>query len=187
MLEPVSAVLIGAGQRGSDVYGRYALHHPDQLRFVAVAELDAPRRARFGDQHDLDSAQEFSSWEEMLAGPQRAQVAFICTQDQQHTAPALAAMRAGYDVLLEKPMATTAEECRLLVHTSEALGRQLHISHVMRYTRHFSLLREIMQSGRLGQIVTVDHRENVSFYHMAHSFVRGNWRNEVLSLAPEVL
>jgi len=186
MQEPVSAVLIGAGQRGSDVYGRYALNHPDQLRFVAVAEPDAPRRARFGEQHDLDAAQEFASWQELLAGPQRAQVAFVCTQDQQHTEPALAAMRAGYDVLLEKPMATTADECMALVRTSEALGRQLHISHVMRYTRHFSLLREIMQSGRLGEIVTIEHRENVAFYHMAHSFVRGNWRNKALS-SPMIL
>ncbi len=186
MQEPVSAVLIGAGQRGSDVYGRYALQHPDQLRFVAVAEPDAPRRSRFADRHDLDQTQEFAAWQDLLAGPQRAHVAFVCTQDQQHTEPALAAMRAGYDVLLEKPMATTAEECALLVHTSETLGRQLHISHVMRYTRHYSLMRDILQSGRLGQVVTVDHRENVSFYHMAHSFVRGNWRNKALS-SPMIL
>lgn len=186
MQQPVSAILIGAGQRGSDVYGRYALNHPGDLRFVAVAEPDAGRRARFTDLHDLDAAQEYATWQELLAGPQRAQVAFICTQDQQHTAPALAAMRAGYDVLLEKPMATTAAECKLLVETSEALGRQLHISHVMRYTPHFVLLREIVQSGRLGEIVTVDHRENVSFYHMAHSFVRGNWRNKALS-SPMIL
>lgn len=186
MTQPVSAILVGAGQRGGDVYGRYALQHPDQLRFVAVAEPDAARRVHFAEQHDLDSAQKFASWESLLAQPQQAQVAFICTQDQQHTAPALAALRAGYDVLLEKPMATTADECRLLVHTSESLGRQLHISHVLRYTRHFSLLREIMQSGRLGEIVTIDHRENVSFYHMAHSFVRGNWRNQALS-SPMIL
>jgi predicted dehydrogenase len=93
-----------------------------------------------------------------------------------HTEPASAALRAGYHVLLEKPVATTAQDCIQLVQESEEIGRQLQICHVLRYTDHFCRMREILQSGDLGQIVTVDHRENVAWWHMAHSFVRGNWR-----------
>jgi predicted dehydrogenase len=173
----IRAILIGAGQRGADVYGLYAQHHPDQIRFVAVAEPNPARRARFAEQHGIPSQYQFESWEPLLTQPQFAQTTFVCTQDGQHTAPTLAAMRAGYDVLLEKPMATTATECKKLVHTSEETGRQLHIAHVLRYTRHFETMREIIRSGALGQIITVDHRENVSWWHMAHSYVRGNWRN----------
>jgi len=174
---PIHAILIGAGQRGADVYGLYAQHHPDQICFAAVAEPDPARRARFAEQHQIPPQNQFESWEPLLAQPQFAQAAFVCTQDGQHTAPALAAMHAGYAVLLEKPMATTAEECIQLVRASEETGRPLHISHVLRYTKHFVKMREIIQSGALGQIVTVDHRENVSWWHMVHSYVRGNWRN----------
>jgi predicted dehydrogenase len=85
-------------------------------------------------------------------------------------------MRAGYHLLLEKPMATRVEDCRRLVEASFHYGRQLHISHVLRYTKHFSTIRRLVQSGVLGQVVNVDHRENVSYWHMAHSYVRGNWR-----------
>jgi predicted dehydrogenase len=113
-------------------------------------------------------------------------VALVCTQDWQHLEPALAAMRAGYHVLLEKPMATIAEGCIQLVEVSQETGCQLHVCHVLRYTRHFEKMREIVQSGALGQIITVDHRENVSFWHMAHSFVRGNWRDSQAS-SPMIL
>jgi predicted dehydrogenase len=105
------------------------------------------------------------------------EAALVCTQDWQHIQPALAALQAGYHVLLEKPMATTESDCRRLVQASRETGQQLYICHVLRYTRHFKQMREIVQSGRLGEAIDVDHRENVAFWHMAHSYVRGNWRN----------
>ena len=176
MAEPIHAVLIGAGQRGAEVYGAYAQEHPDQIRFVAVAEPDPGRRADFAAHHRISPEHQYPSWEPLLAGTRLGQAALICTQDWQHTAPTLAALNAGYHVLLEKPMATTAQDCRRLVQASECTGCQLHICHVLRYTRHFRKMRELIRSGALGQVVNVTHRENVSWWHMAHSFVRGNWR-----------
>jgi predicted dehydrogenase len=186
MSQVIEAILIGAGQRGADAYGPYALQHPEELRFVAVAEPDLGRRARFAQQHGILAERQFESWEPLLALPQLGQAALICTQDQMHTGPALAALRQGYEVLLEKPMATTADECRLLAQTANQLGRQLHICHVLRYTEHFQKMKAILQSGVLGQIVNLSHRENVAWWHMAHSFVRGNWRNTAES-APMIL
>lgn len=186
MSTPVEAILIGAGQRGAEVYAPYALAHPDQLRFVAVAEPDEARLARFAARHHILPENQFTSWEALLERPQYGAAALICTQDWLHTQPALAALRRGYHVLLEKPMATTAADCRSLVQASRDNGRQLHICHVLRYTPHFCKMREIVQSGDLGQVVNVDQRENVGFWHMAHSYVRGNWRNSQLS-SPMIL
>lgn len=177
MLQPIQAVLIGAGQRGAESYAPYALKYPERLKFVAVAEPDPVRRERFALAHAIPLENRFESWEALLQRPAFGRAALVCTQDWQHTAPALAAMQAGYHVLLEKPMATTAEECRLLVQSSEETGRQLHICHVLRYTPHFRKLREVIQSGVLGEIIHVSQRENVGWWHMAHSYVRGNWRN----------
>ncbi|MHB0856251.1 MAG: Gfo/Idh/MocA family protein [Anaerolineae bacterium] len=98
----------------------------------------------------------------------------------------LAAVDAGYQVLLEKPMATGPEACVRLVQAAEAHGSLLQICHVLRYTLFWSALHDIVQSGRLGEVINVDHRENVAYWHMAHSFVRGNWRNSGTS-APMIL
>lgn len=186
MTKPIDAVLIGAGQRGAESYAPYALQHPEELRFTAVAEPDETRRVRFAAQHNIPKEHQFASWEELLAHPRLGDAALICTPDTLHTAPTLAALAAGYHVLLEKPMATTPQECIQLVEASETSGLQLHICHVLRYTQHFNTMRQVIQSGVLGDIVDVAHRENVGFWHMAHSYVRGSWRNSKLS-SPMIL
>lgn len=174
-MSAITALVLGAGNRGANAYGSYGVAHPNELDIVAVAEPDAPRRARISTAHDIAPDLQFESWEAALARPQLAQVAFITTQDNMHVGPTIAALQAGYDVLLEKPMATSPADCALLVETAERLGRTLQICHVLRYTNFFSTLYDIVRSGRLGDIISIDHRENVAWYHMAHSFVRGNW------------
>ena len=185
-MPPLTAILIGAGQRGALDYAPYALRYPGELQFVAVAEPVAERRERFARLHHLPPENVSASWEPLLARPKMAGAALICTPDQQHTGPTLAALQAGYDVLLEKPMATRQAECIQLVETAEQTGRQLHICHVLRYSPHFQKMRQIIQSGILGEIINVDQRENAAYWHMAHSYVRGNWANSIHS-SPMIL
>ena len=177
MKKPVEVVLIGAGSRGRDVYGRYIGQHPSQFRLVAVAEPNRARRAMIAAPHHIPSERQFASWEELLTCPQLAQAAIIATPDQEHTAPALAALQAGYEVLLEKPMAHRQADCIALVQMAEQTGRLLQICYVLRYTPLMQRIKGILESGILGKIITIAHRENVSSWHMAHSYVRGNWRN----------
>lgn len=186
MTQPITAVLFGAGLRGADAYAPYALAHPDELKFVAVAEPDPARRTRFAEAHGISLDRQFTSWEEITALPKMADAVFNCTQDQMHYSSGMAALQAGYDMLLEKPMTNTLAETVELVQTAEANDCLLQICHVLRFTPFFSTLHDILKSGRLGDIVTVEHRENVAYWHMAHSFVRGNWRNESLS-SPMIL
>lgn len=186
MSKPLELVLIGAGQRGALAYGSYAFTHPGDVRFVAVAEPDPIRRQRFAEEHDVDDAYCFESWEELTAKGQLGQAALVTTQDQMHVEPAVAAMEAGYHVLLEKPMAHTLAGCVQLVQTAERTNRILEICHVLRYSPFWRKLHEVLESGSLGELVTVEHRENVAYWHMAHSFVRGNWRNAALS-SPMIL
>ncbi|MFX0094713.1 MAG: Gfo/Idh/MocA family protein, partial [Candidatus Hodarchaeota archaeon] len=177
MIKPVSAVLVGAGNRGRDIYGNYALRHPDELQFVAIAEPNSIRRMKFAESHRISPDRIFESWEKMFTLEKMATSAIIATPDQLHTQPTIAALEKGYHVLLEKPMATTPDECLKLANTAEKSKKHLQIAHVLRYTSFFSSIKEIITKGMIGGIITIEHRENVSYYHMAHSFVRGNWRN----------
>jgi len=105
MTSPITAAMVGAGSRGYYAYAPYALKHPDELRFVAVAEPDRERRERFAAAHAIPLARCFESWEHMLAAGKLADACFNMTQDQTHAASTLAMIAAGYEVLLEKPMA----------------------------------------------------------------------------------
>jgi predicted dehydrogenase len=186
MSEALTAILIGAGNRGYEAYGPYALAHPDEIRFVAVAEPNDARRARFAQAHGIPAERQFRTWEDLLALGEIADTALICTLDRLHLEPTIAVLEAGYDVLLEKPMATTLADCVRVVQTAERTGRLLQVCHELRYTPFFTQIRDIVSSGRLGRVITVEHRENVSYWHMAHSYVRGNWRNSKIE-SPMIL
>ncbi|MBN2048672.1 MAG: Gfo/Idh/MocA family oxidoreductase [Anaerolineaceae bacterium] len=186
MKQPIRAILFGAGSRGAEAYGPYALLHPEQLKFIAVAEPDPARRERFAAAHCVPPEMQFSSWEEIAALDKFADVVFNCTQDGMHYESAVPMLRKGYDMLLEKPMSNHLESSIRLVQLAEENGCLLQICHVMRYTEFFQKIKEIFDSGVLGQILSISHRENVSAWHMAHSYVRGNWRSEALS-SPMIL
>jgi predicted dehydrogenase len=174
---PVELVLVGAGNRGHLAYGAYALKHPDQARFVAVVEPDGARRARFADVHRISADRQFRSWEELGERPQLAPALVNATMDQTHRPSTLALLGSGYDILLEKPIATSPQDCLEIVTAAERAGRILQIAHVMRYAPFFVAIRDLLASGRLGPVVSVDWRENLVYWHYAHSYVRGNWAN----------
>jgi predicted dehydrogenase len=186
MSEPITALLCGAGARGAEAYGPYALANPDQIKFVAVAEPKQVRRENFARDHAIPTERCFKSWKDALAIGQFADVVINCTQDQMHLESSLAAFQTGYDMLLEKPIAHTLEDSIRIVQTAEQQGRYLQICHVLRFTDLFQKIKDILQEGELGQILTISHRENVASWHMAHSYVRGNWSQQELS-SPMIL
>ncbi|UCD00470.1 MAG: Gfo/Idh/MocA family oxidoreductase [Promethearchaeota archaeon] len=174
---PITAILVGAGRRGSQVYGKYALKNKKKLKFIAVAEPIKTRREKFAKLHRIPLSRCYKSWEDLLSEDKFADVAYICTQDQKHAEPTLLALEKGYDVLLEKPMAHTLNDCIRIVKKVEEMGGILGVSHVLRYTGFFSTIQKLIEMGLLGEIINITHRENVMWYHYAHSFVRGPWAN----------
>ena len=171
----MDAVLIGAGQRGYHVYGRWAEQNPHRLKFVAVADPNPERVERFAAAHGIPSSGRFTDPEALLDRSLLAPACVIASPDRHHYRQAVAALAAGYHVLSEKPMAATLGDCVALAAAAEAAPGTFHVGHVLRFTPFFQTLRSVLESGRLGEVVTVEHRENVRAWHMAHSYVRGNW------------
>ncbi|MFX1462147.1 MAG: Gfo/Idh/MocA family protein [Promethearchaeota archaeon] len=175
MKMPITAILLGAGSRGFHTYGKYAINNENKLKFVAIAEPIKSRRDKFANLHKIPPNRCFKSWENLLSENKIADIALICTQDQMHTEPTLLALDKGYHVLLEKPMAHRLKNCIEIVKKAEETGKILGVSHVLRYTEFFSTIINIIKKGLLGDIINISHRENISWYHMAHSYVRGPW------------
>jgi predicted dehydrogenase len=178
--------MLGAGGRGYHAYGNWILQHADQIRVVAVAEPDPARRERFAAAHGIPPERTFVDHNELLAQGQLGRALINATMDRQHVETTLGALEVGYDVLLEKPMAPDPHDCVRLVRAAESAGRMLHICHVMRYSPFYTTLYDTLRSGAVGEVMAVNHRENVAFWHQAHSFVRGNWGNTSRS-APMIL
>ncbi|GAA2716578.1 MULTISPECIES: Gfo/Idh/MocA family oxidoreductase [Streptomyces] len=175
-MSPVSLLVIGAGDRGTG-YARWALQHPDRATVVGVAEPRHVRRARLVEEHGIAPENAVPDWKELAARGRIADAVLICTLDRAHVEPTEAFAALGYHVMLEKPMALDEESCRRVVTAVEKAGVMLAVGHVLRYTPYTQALKAVVDSGRLGAIMSVQHLEPVGFWHHAHSYVRGNWRN----------
>jgi predicted dehydrogenase len=167
-MAPVRLIVVGAGSRGA-VYAAWAREHPEAARVVAVAEPREALRARMVRDHAATVEHAF------------ADAVVLATPDALHAEPAIAFAGLGYHLLLEKPMAPTAEECRRIVAAVEQAGVIFAVCHVLRYTRYTETLKQLVDEGRIGSLVSVAHLEPVGYWHQAHSFVRGNWASEARS------
>src|SRR5437764_574815 len=179
-MAPVSLIVVGAGQRGTG-YARWARRHPERAAVVAVAEPSPDRRARLAAEHGITPQNTVTDWTELADRGKLADAVLICTQDRMHAGPAEAFAALGYHILLEKPMAPDEAGCRRIVAAVEKAGVILAVGHVMRYTPYTRAVKQIADSGQLGDIMSVQHLEPVGFWHQAHSYVRGNWRRSDLA------
>jgi predicted dehydrogenase len=180
MQKAITAILIGAGHRGREIYGKYAQNHPDQLKFIALAEPNKKRQIEFQKIHNIPASMVFPTWKECLNENlgRLADIAVIATQDRMHFQPAMKAMDLGYNLLLEKPISPNLIECQELDHKAKKTQRKVQVAHVLRYTPFFKKIKEIIDSDKLGKIIQYYHSENVSYWHFGHSYVRGPYKNE---------
>ncbi|WP_017592884.1 Gfo/Idh/MocA family protein [Nocardiopsis potens] len=174
-MAPVRVLVVGAGSRGS-AYARWIREHPEAAEVVAVAEPRREYRERLAGLAGLGPEACFADWREAAALPRLADVALVCTLDDAHLEPAVALAGRGYHLLVEKPLAQTRADCEAIVDAARRAGVLLGVCHVLRYAPYTRVLKGILDSGRIGEIASVEHLEPVGFWHQAHSYVRGNWR-----------
>ena len=165
---------IGCGSR-TFIYFELAAMQPDLYEVVAAADHTPARLARARELSGNPSFREFRDDVAILAEPQLADVMIIATQDAFHFEHASAALRKGYDLLLEKPIATTVREVLALDRLARELGRRVLVCHVLRYTPFYRRVKDVIASGVLGEIVSFEATEGVEPWHQGHSFVRGHW------------
>ncbi len=174
---PITVAIAGAGGRGRNAYANIILRRQGLMKVVAVADLIREKVDITAKEHEIPENMCFNSAEEMLEQPKLADMMFICTQDKDHYGHAMKALEKGYHLLLEKPISPSLAECKQIAELANQKGLKVIVCHVLRYTPFYKTLKDIIDSGRIGKIMTVNAEECVGYWHQAHSFVRGNWRN----------
>ena len=172
--KPVTVMIIGAGGRGR-TYANYADKFPKSMKVVAVSDLNTYRRNNMAKKHGIAAENQFGHYNEALSRPKLADAVVIATPDNLHYEPCMKALELGYDVLLEKPVAPTEKECRAILKQAHKYNRIVAVCHVLRYAPYFVDLKKVLDSGAIGDVVSIQHMEPIQYAHMAHSYVRGNW------------
>jgi predicted dehydrogenase len=169
---------IGLGGRGS-TYAHFTKYYGSEV--VAVCDTN-PKKKEIAMKYGMPEDAFYTDENQFFAQGKIADALVISTMDSLHHRQAIKALELGYDLLLEKPIAMTLEECVEIRDKAKALGKKVVICHVLRYAPVYNKIKEILDSGIIGEITNIDKTEHIGYYHFAHSYVRGNWRNTELSL-----
>ncbi|NLB55566.1 MAG: Gfo/Idh/MocA family oxidoreductase, partial [Lentisphaerae bacterium] len=147
-------------------------------RIVGVADPRTYYRENLAKIHSVPRENVFKTWEDMAKRDKFADAVIISTQDNMHLDPSLAFAAKKYDILLEKPIAPDPQSCKKIVKSVKQANIIFGVCHVLRYTRYTMTLKKLIDDGVIGDVVCLQHSEPVGYWHQAHSYVRGNWRNE---------
>jgi predicted dehydrogenase len=173
---------VGLGGRASAYLSALQELYPNEHQVVAVADPDPAKQARARNDYGLQDNQIFDTDLDLMEQPRLSDVAIVATQDKLHLRDIRGLLAKGYDLILEKPVATTLEELQEIAAVSKSFPDQMvAVCHVLRHTVFFGEIRRILESGRFGPVVSIQHNENIGYYHFAHSYVRGPWNNSETS------
>lgn len=183
--KPVTALVIGLGNRG-ETYSSYAFHHPERLSIVGIADPKPHLRSLFAQKFSktIDETKVFADWRDIFKNNEDkhekiADCAIITLPDKLHKEAAVMFLQHDYHILLEKPMATSLDDCRQIALECDKRPYLINaVCHVLRYYDAYIKMKQIIDSGLIGNVVNITQTEPVGHWHFAHSFVRGNWRNE---------
>lgn len=176
MTQPLKTIIVGGGHR-SLIYASLAETHPEKMQITGVVEPNPLRREAIAARFDLPESRCFESVDELVAVPRFADAAINGTMDPIHVSTTVPLLKAGYDVLLEKPFAVNEEEARLLLSAAKKYNRKVMICFVLRYSPFYRGIKERIVAGEIGDILNIQLSEFVSYHHMSTSHVRGKWRN----------
>ncbi len=122
----------------------------DDVEFVAMADVSGDAMAGIRERYEVQH--EFSDYRKMLRD-ERLDAVSVCTPNQFHMRHTIDALKAGCDVLCEKPLAMNAREGARMVATAEELHRKLAIGFQYRYNPRTTFLKRAAEEGQLGRIV----------------------------------
>ncbi|MCQ2742893.1 MAG: Gfo/Idh/MocA family oxidoreductase [Bacilli bacterium] len=171
-----TVAIIGCGSRGLDSYAMSMVKHGGfkiaaacdirQVKLdLAMSEYGVAEENCFLDENDF--------FKKKLAD-----VCIVATQDRDHVRHAIMALRCGYDVLCEKPISPSKEECKELLRVQKETGKIVIVCHVLRYAQSYLNTYRMIKEGKIGRLIDIHAIEQVTYWHIAHSYVRGNWRRE---------
>lgn len=175
--EPLTITIMGGGNRGK-TYAEYALKSPDELKVVAIVEPNDINRAYFTSLYQIPENKSFANEADFFAQEKISDAVFIATPDHCHYSQAMNALRKGYHILLEKPIAQSLEECYDIAALAEEKGLLVGVCHVLRYSKCFQKVKQLIESKKLGEVINIIHFEPIGLERMAHAFIRGQWRKQ---------
>src|SRR3954468_13567713 len=150
--------LAGTGSRGSSMWGENLVrHYADRVELVGLFDRN-PLRSRAAQRIIGTTAPVFEQFDGMLQQA-RPDAVMIATVDATHAQYIVRALDLGFDVITEKPMCTSEDQCQAILDAVRRSGRHVTVTLNARHTREAKKVKALLQEGAIGEIVAVDFHE----------------------------
>ena len=178
-MKKLKAALVGAGNRGQ-IYCDYSLKQPEELEIVAVVDINPFKMNEAADKYQVRDEMRFTDLDAFLAKNVECDFIVNATMDEMHYETAMKIINAGYNLILEKPVTGDLDELKDIEKAAKAKNVKVLVCHVLRYTPYYRTIKEIIDSGKIGKVVSMQLNEHVWYGHCVNAYVRGKWRSEKL-------
>ncbi|MDU3136099.1 MAG: Gfo/Idh/MocA family oxidoreductase [Anaerococcus prevotii] len=179
----MKVAVVGCGNRGHEAYAK-ELKRYDDVDIVSALDWDQTKLDKVKKEFNIDDEYIFKDEEEFFKKLEKEKFAdtiIIATYDREHYDITMKALDMNLNILLEKPISPIREEVLNIANKAKDYEKVFMICHVLRYSPFFRKIKELIDEGAIGELININHNENIGYFHFAHSFVRGNWRNSVES------
>lgn len=174
MNKKITVVVVGCGDRAS-VYCEEGVTNAKKMQVVAAVDPD-PERLRYMREHfDVPEDRCYTDMQDVLAQGRIADCVINGTMDQMHVETAIPFLKQGYHMLLEKPITNNREDLSQIQKAANEHHCKLMICHVLRYAPFYRKVRQLIDSGVIGEIMNMQTSERVGAYHSSVSYLRGKW------------
>jgi len=180
----IGAAVIAAGGRSRGVISNLLRDSDRRVKILSLFDPDKAIARQALDGWKSPDTRLCDSYQEAIRTPGVDWV-LIFSPNAFHKEQILEAFAAGKHVFSEKPMATTIEDCEAIYRAHHASGRIFSTGFVHRYAPIYRKTREILHSGHLGKILSIDANENISPEH--GGYIMTNWRRHTKLAGPHIL
>lgn len=162
----ISFALIGCGRIGQ----RHAEHIHKLGALQCVCDIDAGKAAAIGRQYGVPF---YTSIDELLTREKEMHVVAVCTPNGLHAAHSIKALRAGFHVLCEKPMALNVQDCGDMINTAEKANRRLFVVKQNRFNPPVAAVKKLVDEGKLGRIYSAQLN---CFWNRNEDYYKNSWK-----------
>lgn len=176
-MKKLTCAILGYGDR-SERYSAYALSHPEELQVIAVIDIATHKLEKAKEIFGLTNEMLFSSIDEFLTKGIKCDFVINGTMDSLHYETSVKLLNGGYNLLLEKPITANIKELKEIQRLANEKNLKVIVCHVLRYTKFYSGIKELISNGEIGKIISIEMNEHVWHGHFINAYVRGKWRRE---------
>jgi predicted dehydrogenase len=169
--------IVGTGIRATRAWGRELLREQgERVELVGLCDIN-PRRMAASRELIGTQAPMFTDLDRMLREV-RPDTLIVTTMDSEHDKQIVTALRAGIDVVTEKPMTTDEVKCRAILEAERASGRRLSVAFNYRYAPTAARIKRLLMDGTIGPVTSIDfhwyldNRHGADYFRRWHAYRR---------------